>query len=270
MNEVNPKAYLVGEVWENSAVSVGAYLDHAFDSGFNFGLAETLVQSAKTEKDSGAAFTLERTYKLYSRLSDGAFTDATFLTNHDQNRVMSQLQNHPEHAKMAASMLLTLPGNPFIYYGEEIGMLGIKPDEGIREPMRWTADDQAGGQTTWEPGAGNLGQSSRNVESELQSSDSLLGRYRQLIAVREEIPALRDGDISDYSSGNVGVMAYERITSGQQVLVAHNLTGETLSIPIRPGTGSHSYSEILKVIPGHANLNQGKLTLPPYSTAILD
>lgn len=69
MNEVNPQAYIVGEVWENSAVSVGAYLDKAFDSGFNFGLAETLVNAAKSEKDSGAAFTLERTYKLYSQIS---------------------------------------------------------------------------------------------------------------------------------------------------------------------------------------------------------
>lgn len=127
MNEVKPEAYIVGEVWENSAVTVGAYLDQAFDSSFNFGLAEILVNSVKTEKDSGTAFTLERTYKLYSKISDNHFTDATFLTNHDHNRVMSQLDNNPNHAKMAATLLLTLPGNPFIYYGEEIGMLGVKP-----------------------------------------------------------------------------------------------------------------------------------------------
>ncbi|OKP66163.1 alpha-amylase [Paenibacillus sp. P3E] len=270
MSKVNPEAYIVGEVWENSAVSVGAYLDHAFNSGFNFGLAESLINSAKTEKDSGVAFTLERTYKLYSQLSGNAFTDATFLTNHDQNRVMSQLQNQPQHAKMAASMLLTLPGNPFIYYGEEIGMLGVKPDEGIREPMRWTAGQPANGQTTWEPGSNNDDKSGVNVASQLNSSDSLLERYRQLISIRGEIPALRDGDIRDYPSGNAGVMAYERITSGQQILVAHNLTGESLSITIRPGTGKHPYLKIIKVIPGTARLDQATLTIPPYTTVIME
>ncbi|WP_379151748.1 alpha-amylase family glycosyl hydrolase [Paenibacillus sp. sgz5001063] len=270
MNEVNPKAYIVGEVWENSAVSVGAYLDHAFDSGFNFGLAEALVNSAATEKDSGIAFTLERTYKLYSQLSEGAFTDAIFLTNHDQNRVMSQLQDQPQHAKMAASMLLTLPGNPFIYYGEEIGMLGVKPDEGIREPMRWTAGQPSGGQTTWELDSNNDAGSDVNVESQLNSSDSLLERYRQLISVRGELPALRNGDIRDYPSGQAGVMSFERITSAQQVLVAHNLTGEAVSIPIRPGTGEHTYNKIIQVIPGTARLNQGILTVPPYTTVIME
>lgn len=270
MSKVNPEVYIVGEVWENSAVSVGAYLDHAFNSGFNFGLAESLISSAKTEKDSGVAFTLERTYKLYSQLSGSTFTDATFLTNHDKNRVMSQLQNEPLHAKMAASMLLTLPGNPFIYYGEEIGMLGVKPDEGIREPMRWTAGQPANGQTTWEPGSNNDAESGVNVESQLNSSDSLLERYRQLISIRGEIPALRDGDIRDYPSGNAGVMAYERITSGQQILVAHNLTGESLSIAIRPGTGKHPYVKIIKVIPGTARLDQATLTIPPYTTVIME
>ena len=270
MNEVNPQAYIVGEVWENSAVSVGAYLNHAFDSGFNFGLAETLVNSALAEKDSGAAFTLERTYKLYSEISEGAFTDAIFLTNHDQNRVMSQLANQPGHARMAAAMLLTLPGNPFIYYGEEIGMLGVKPDEGIREPMKWTTDGQATGQTTWEPGSNNAGNPGADVESQLNDSNSLLERYRELIRLREEIPALRDGGIRDYSSGNGGVMAFERITAGQHVLVIHNLTGEIQSISLHSGSGGLQYSNILKSVAGNAILSGNGLTLPPYSSAILD
>ncbi len=65
---------------------------------------------------------------------------ATFLTNHDQNRVMSQLGGDVNKAKLAAFLLLTSPGTPFIYYGEEIGMQGKKPDENIRLPMQWTSD----------------------------------------------------------------------------------------------------------------------------------
>lgn len=270
MNGVNPQAYIVGEVWENSAVSVGAYLDQAFNSGFNFGLAETLVHSAQTEKDSGAAFTLERTYKLYSQISGGAFTDAIFLTNHDQNRVMSQLENQPDHAAMAAAMLLTLPGNPFIYYGEEIGLLGVKPDEGIREPMKWTPDGLDAGQTSWEPGSNNAANPGADVGSQQKRSDSLLVRYRELIQLREEVPALRDGDIRDYPSGNGGIMAYERITARQQVLVIHNLTGSAQTMQLHSGTGGITYAGILRSVGGKAALGSGRLTLPAYTTVILE
>ncbi|MNB80390.1 Alpha-amylase precursor [compost metagenome] len=270
MNEVNPQAYIVGEVWENSAVSVGAYLDKAFDSGFNFGLAETLVNAAKSEKDSGAAFTLERTYKLYSQISGGSFTDATFLTNHDQNRVMSQLDNNPDHARTAAAMLLTLPGNPFIYYGEEVGMLGRKPDEGIREPIPWSADRSSAGQTAWEPDTNNKDNSGADVESQLSSSGSLLDWYRQLIALRNEVPALRDGTIRDFASGNDGVMTFERVTAGQQVLVALNLTGSSQTVTLKQGTNGYSYTRVIRSMPEDAGLTGAELALPPYSAVILD
>ncbi|MEK4142885.1 alpha-amylase family glycosyl hydrolase [Paenibacillus sp. FSL L8-0333] len=269
MNEVNPQAYIVGEVWENSAVTVGAYLDQAFDSSFNFGLAETLINSVKTEKDSGTAFTLERTYNLYSKISESHFTDAIFLTNHDQNRVMSQLDGNLDHAKMAAALLLTLPGNPFIYYGEEIGMLGVKPDEGIREPMRWMTADQGEGQTTWEVGSNNADDVSINVESQTNDSSSLLKRYRELIALRNEVPALRDGGIRDYTSGNIGVMAYERITTKDQVLVVHNLTGDEQIITLHPNVEGISYTKIQKTTADKVTLNSDQLTLPPYSTVIV-
>lgn len=270
MMEVNPEAYIVGEVWENSAVNVGAYLDQAFDSSFNFGLAEAIMNSVKSEKDSGIAFSLERTYKMYSKISGGNFTDAIFLSNHDQNRVNSQMNNNLNHSKMAAALLLTLPGNPFIYYGEEIGMLGVKPDEGIREPMRWKLSDQGEGQTTWEVGHNNAGATNIDVESQTNDSSSLLERYRELITLRNEVPVLRDGGIRDYTSGNTGVMAYERLTAQDQVLVVHNLTGDEQIISLHPNVDGISYSKIFKTITKKVILNSDQLTLPPYSTVILD
>ena len=270
MSEINPKAYIVGEVWENSAVSVGAYLNKAFDSGFNFGLAESLVQSAKSEKDTGIAYTLERTYKLYSKISAGAFTDAIFLTNHDQNRVMSQLEGNPEHAKMAAALLLTLPGNPFIYYGEEIGMQGMKPDEGIREPMGWYAEGSGKGQTTWENRDHNKDADISSVEGESSKGNSLLQSYRDLIELRNEVPALQNGAIRDYESGVPGMMAFERVTTKDRVLVVHNLTGKEQSMKLSSKESGRNYNAILKDLTASATLNGDNLTLKPYSTVVLE
>lgn len=270
MLEINPNAYIVGEVWENSAVSVGAYLNQAFDSGFNFGLAESLIQTAKSEKDTGIAYTLERTYKLYSKISSNAFSDAIFLANHDQNRVMSQLEGNQNHAKMAAALLLTLPGNPFIYYGEEIGMLGVKPDEGIREPMGWYAGGSGKGQTTWEKRSHNEGSDASSVDNQMNKANSLLQNYRDLITVRNEVPALQNGAIREYSSDIAGIMAFERITTKERVLVVHNLSGQEQHMKLSTGDKAAAYSSILKDLSKSAALNGEDLTLPPYSTIILE
>ncbi|MGE7057116.1 alpha-amylase family glycosyl hydrolase, partial [Paenibacillus glucanolyticus] len=224
MNEVDPDAYIVGEIWDNSAAVIAPYLDNAFDSGFNFGLGESIVGAALNEKDNNLAFTLERMYGLFSQVSGGKFTDATFLTNHDMNRVMSQLNNDENHAKMAAGILLTMPGNPFIYYGEEIGMKGAKPDEQIREPMIWSNTGSDKGQTTWEPLKHNRGDAVQGVEQQMGDANSLLSRYRTLISWRNEMPALQNGTIESYASGNAQVMAYVRRTNDNQALVVHNLS----------------------------------------------
>ncbi|WP_269189799.1 alpha-amylase family glycosyl hydrolase, partial [Streptobacillus moniliformis] len=69
-------------------------------------------------------------YELYEKAYK-EYIDAPFLTNHDQSRISEKLPDI-ERQKVAASILLTLPGNPYIYYGEELGMKGKKPDELIR------------------------------------------------------------------------------------------------------------------------------------------
>jgi alpha amylase-like protein len=68
-----------------------------------------------------------------------------FLSNHDGTRVMTLLGNDISRAKLAATLLLTLPGLPFIYYGEEIGMTGDKPGRAAAHALR-RADGRSGPQ----------------------------------------------------------------------------------------------------------------------------
>ncbi|MDQ0089372.1 glycosidase [Paenibacillus anaericanus] len=265
----NPNTYLVSEVWDKGAVTVASYLNKAFDSSFNFSLAETIIQSAKSERDNNIGFILERTYKLYTEKSSGEFVDATFLTNHDLNRVMSQLEGNKEHAKMAASLLLTLPGNPFIYYGEEIGMLGVKPDEGIREPMVWFTDDSAAGQTTWQASINNHGTARSSVEEQLSDPDSLLSHYRQIIRWKSSIPALRDGGIQEYTTDNASLAAYIRQSDEETVLVVHNLTGKEQTLGLALDTDLGEFKSILQATKPESTLTSNTLTLPAYTTVIL-
>ncbi|MGG4105325.1 alpha-amylase family glycosyl hydrolase [Paenibacillus lautus] len=270
MNEVNPDAYIVGEIWDNSAAVIAPYLDKAFDSGFNFSLGESIIGAAMNEKDNNLAFTLERTYGLFSQVSGGQFTDAVFLTNHDMNRVMSQLKGDENHAKMAAGILLTMPGNPFIYYGEEIGMKGAKPDEQIREPMIWSNTGSDKRQTTWEPLKYNRGDQVQGVEQQTGDPDSLLSRYRTLIRWRNDMPALNSGTIESYASGNGQVMAYIRRTQGNKALVVHNLSGEEQTVELAAKSGESPFQSLSKTTDDRATLNGSSLTLPPYTTVILE
>ncbi|MGM1046267.1 MAG: alpha-amylase family glycosyl hydrolase [Bacillota bacterium] len=270
MNEINPDAYIVGEVWENAVSSIAPYLDKAFDSGFNFGLGEKMISAAQNGKDNNLAFTLERTYNLFSKVSGGAFTDAVFLTNHDQNRVMTQLNNKVDQAKMTAGILLTMPGNPFIYYGEEIGMQGGKPDEQIREPMIWSNTGSDQGQTTWEALKYNKENRTQGVEQQLEDPDSLLSRYRLLIQWRNEMPALRNGTINSFTSGDEQVMAYVRRTKEKQALVVHNLSDVEKTVDLAAKSGQPAFSVLSKTTGDAAALNGSKLTLPPYTTVVLE
>ncbi|NGZ77322.1 alpha-amylase [Saccharibacillus sp. VR-M41] len=294
MEESNPDVYLVGEIWENSPAAVAPYLDKAFDSGFNFGLAEGVLSAAKSERAGSAFSRLPDYYKLFGEASGGQFVDAGFLTNHDQDRVMTQLGGDGNHMKTAAAMLLTLPGNPFIYYGEEIGMLGAKPDERIREPMLWAEPGRDRGQTTWEPLIANAAggasaadeggsEHAANVAAQTAKPDSLLSRYRTLIRWRSEIPALRRGGLEAYDPGDDRAAGWIRAVQGERVLVLHNLSGEPLELKIgeasveapeknaESASGEAEFGRVLRSTVPETNLDAGSglLTLPPYASAVL-
>jgi len=271
INEVNPDAYLIGEVWDSLAI-IAPYFDQALDSAFHFDLADKLIGAARNESDPDLAFSLERAYKVYEKSSGGTFVDAPFLSNHDQNRVMSELRGNTDHAKMAAALLLTLPGTPYLYYGEEIGMQGVKPDEYIREPMLWHRSPAGGeGQTTWIASKHNKEAGEGSVEAQLGQDGSLLEHYRTLIGWRNEEAALRDGTIGEYKLDTAGgkLSAFVRVTKAERVLVVHNLSGETQAAELAPSESYGAFTQLARSTAVDAKFDGTSLTMPPYSTAIL-
>ncbi|MEO3944125.1 alpha-amylase family glycosyl hydrolase [Gorillibacterium sp. CAU 1737] len=272
LDEVNPNAYLVGEVWDSAAAS-GPLLNKGLNGTFNFELASMLISSARTESASDFAGKLEPVYTYFDKTSEGKFLDATFLTNHDQNRVMNEVAQNVDHAKMAAGLLLTLPGNPFVYYGEEIGMRGTKPDEQIREPFLWYAGGTKGkGQAAWEPLQANVNPGTGwSAEEQLTDSNSLLARYRTLLHWRKENAALKNGGIARYDTGAKTVAGFWRTTPEERVLVLHNLSGKPQTVTvIGTGTRTNSTSAVLLYSTSDSvKLEAGKVELPPYTTVVL-
>ncbi|MFP4394606.1 MAG: alpha-amylase family glycosyl hydrolase [Anaerolineales bacterium] len=216
---VRADAFTVGEVWSSSR-EVVEYVGDEVDIAFEFDLADAFVSAAFRGRRTSAALAQSTVIDLYP---DGQF--ATFLANHDQTRVRSRLLND-EQAKLAATLQLTFPGVPFIYYGEEIGMQGAKPDENIRRPMQWTAD---GGFTTGAPWRGYYEDvAERNVAAQTDDPDALLNHYRALIHLRNTHEALRIGAWTPIESHHSGVYAALRTSDEETLLVIANLKGEPI------------------------------------------
>jgi alpha-amylase len=219
VKSVNANAFVVGEVWSENPQISARYVGDEADSVFEFKLALDILNSSKVGISTMFAKTVGEVIRHYP---DGQFS--TFISNHDQNRVMTQLDGDSGKAKVAASLLLTAPGIPFIYYGEEIGMTGAKPDEDIRLPMQWCSDQPHGcftGGTPWRPVARHYPTSS--VALQEPDPDSLLNHYRALIQLRNAYPALATGAWTLVESNPGRVYAALRHNDEQAILVVVNV-----------------------------------------------
>jgi glycosidase len=148
---------------------------------------------------------------------------APFLSNHDGTRSMTMFQGDVTRARVAATLLLTLPGLPFIYYGEEIGMTGDKPDERLRTPMQWSPTSGVGFTSGKEWEAPQVDSLTTNVQSQDTDPGSLLNLYRRLVHLRHENEALASGRLVPLVAANPQVAAYLRRAGDRVVLVVANL-----------------------------------------------
>ena len=223
ISSIAPEAYTVGEAWGNIDAVLPYYPDQ-LTSYFGFELADSLVAAVRRGSVGGML-------SGYRRLQDTlpGYRWSPFLSNHDGTRVMTLLGGDMARAKIAATLLLTLPGLPFVYYGEEIGMSGDKPDPRLRTPMQWDSGRAAGFTTgtPWE--ALQPDTQAINVAAEDVDPNSLLNLYRRLINLRRSNDALATGRLVPLTTGSAEVIAYLRRTGDKAVLVVANLGAAAVS-----------------------------------------
>jgi glycosidase len=223
VRRIAPRSFTVGEVWD-SVGAVKAYYPDQLDSYFTFELSDALIDAVRSGK-SGA---LLDDYLRMQRM-EPADRWSPFLRNHDQTRTLTALGGDARRARLAATLLLTLPGLPFVYYGEEIGMTGDKPDPRLRTPMQWRRGPGAGFTTglPWEPLQPDS--MTANVAVESGDSASLLELYRKLIHLRASNPALAVGQLAPLRASSPSVVAYLRRAGEQVVLVVANLSASAVA-----------------------------------------
>ncbi len=222
--EINPEAYTVGEVWTDTQV-IAKYNQptRGMQEYFMFDLAADILGGIYSPDPSRIMKSYLDTLEYFP---DQQF--ATFLTNHDQQRVASFFSEKLQREKLAAFVYLTGPGTPYIYYGEEIGMIGGKPDELIRKPMQWSANANAGFSSAkpWQELA--KGWEVTNVETESADPVSLLNWYKTLVNTRNQLPALQKGSYLPFTSSCRRLYTVARVYEDQVVLVMANLGVQTM------------------------------------------
>jgi alpha-amylase len=277
VRQVKPDAVLVGENWSPTA-SIATYYGSTdkvpggdeLPLNFNFPLAEQLIAGIPQGNATGIAAKLAEMSRLYP----SGVADAPFLTNHDNVRIATQLGGASGRLTNAASVLLTLPGSPFLYYGEEVGLAnGTTPnDEAKRTPMPWDASASGGFSTAAPWFSFAPGRESANVATQTGASSSLLSRYRHLIRVRHTTQALDRGGLLllTPTSGTSTTLAFVRTLEDERVLVVHNLSDA--STTAGPFDLAGETAEPLFTDSGVGNLSRNsgawRVTLPPRSTGI--
>jgi glycosidase len=275
--DINPEAFAVGEAW-TSMEEVLDYTGDEVDIAFEFETATAMLTSVRNR----SARTIAQAHQLAAEnFPPNQF--ATFLTNHDQDRTMSVLLGDVDKARAAATLLLAGPGVPFVYYGEEIGQRGRKPDENIRRPLQWSDEPNAGFSTASIPWRLPYEDYTEvNIAAQTDDHDSLLSHYRRLIHARNNHEALRTGDWVGLPLDDFNLYAFLRRTPDQTLLVLVNLSDEEKSnyalcwpdAGLREGTAAEVLTGVAVTQPA---LTTGggfeaymPLVLEAYGTAIIE
>jgi alpha-amylase len=226
LQSVKPDVFTVGEVRDSTSIARQYAPGDGINMVFDFTQAQGII-SAVNDRNGPAV----RGAIQYGLTTFGSSEYATFLTNHDDPRVMGSFNGDINKMKAAAAIYLTAPGTPFIYYGEEIGMQGVKPDELIRSPMQWAGDNGTAGFTTGKPWEEPYkGYQEVNVAQQDKDPSSLLNHYRALVNLREQQPVLRKGGYFPAKIAPRGLYAAIRATDREAVLILVNLTDNPIAI----------------------------------------
>ncbi len=265
MRKVKKDAYLVGEVWTTTD-KVAPYLK-SIPALFNFDLASAIRKVVNEEQAADSlAIKLKKTETIYTAVNPD-FIDATFLSNHDQNRIMSSLNNDMDKARMAAALLFTLPGSPYLYYGEEIGMRGKKPDELIREPFLWDEMKKDKGRTTWFTPKYSSDSTVVPATQQLKDKNSLINYYKTFIALRNNSKALTYGDLKPVDIAVKEVCAFQRNFEDEDLLIFHNLSKKDVTVNLPENL--KEYKKI-RFKTKKSDLKNNTVQLAAYSTLVLN
>ena len=225
--------YMVGEVLSehNEVAPYYAGLPALFEFSFWYRL-EWAINNATGCYFAKDILSYQQEYASYR--SD--YIEATKLSNHDEDRTASKLGKSADKCRLAAAVLLTSAGSPYIYYGEELGLYGTKEkgDEYVRSPMLW--GDSYTTSYTEKVDAG-VASAVKSVADQQTDESSLLNTYLTFARLRNTYPALAEGTMSRHNVYNETNETYKSLaawymTKGEEKMLALHNFGAEMQFPL--------------------------------------
>jgi glycosidase len=254
--------FMVAEEWDGHDTEKSYYqsLTSCFEFEYFGALTNALNGNASSYVSSVNKWISDHTAQRADAIT------SIFMTNHDQDRAAESLGRSAAKEKQAAAMMLTTPGKPFVYQGEELGYYGKKSggDEYVRTPMMW---DKAGKDCAKKGVNGKVdtGMLKAEISVEAQNADagSLLNVYKTWSRLRNTYPALAEGTMSSAGlSGGNSIAAWYMTAGNQKLLVIHNTAGTEKTVTVSDNT-----SRAVGLL-GTATLDHDALTLGPNSSVV--
>ena len=278
MKAYKPDVYMVGEVLDDAPV-VAPYFT-SIPALFNFKAYWKLTEflnNATYAKWYPKNF--QDVLNIYNS-SSSSYTNATKLSNHDEDRTLSTLGSIPGRAKVAAAVLLTMPGQPYLYYGDEIGMKGIKAtgDENVREPFLWTTGTDSY-RTTWRTPSYSNNSTVTPLAQQKDDAASIFAVYKKFLELRNTYPALASGSLAygDINSQpDNELVYYTRQKDSEKLMVMHNFGSSTKTVSLAPIVKALNLSGVKQPVAeqGGAKVTLSgstyTVTLPGYSSIVVE
>lgn len=234
------------------------------------------------------SWVMKRIMKRERIFAEAGIWPTTVMSNHDIPRAAARYSRGEDDgmAKIVMTLLLTLRGTPFMYYGEEIGMRDVplrrheimdppgkkywpiyKGRDGCRSPMQWDNSPNAGFSSTQPWMKLNADYPKRNAAAQDTDPTSMLNFTRSLIALRRANPALVRGDFIPLESTSKRVMAYMRKDQDQTVLVLLNFSGRSTQSR-RHTLPGNQWKLLLSTAREGENIDIVDINLAPYEVCI--
>jgi glycosidase len=241
----NPDALILGEAWLSSPSDLSRFFEDKFDALFDFPLYQLLQGDQNFNGDgllAGRTFPVLLTTLLEQEAESYPEEGMVvrFLSNHDTNRIATELAGDRNRQKMAAALLASLPGPVMVYYGEEIGMFGQKGgapywDNYRREPMDWYADEIGADQTKWFKPEDRWNQPNDGISVEEQEADSesVLSYYCHVLNLRYNVGFIgSDFEILDLDVSSAGPWGFLRKSEHGLIIALYNFSDEERQVTI--------------------------------------
>ena len=254
----------MGECWD-SLRTIRDYYESGVDSFFTFPVAQGGGYIGKLlgadVENKGEAYG-DAIRLLRDEMGDLILSP--FLGNHDTPRIANGVGYHtPTNIKMAAGLLAMMNGCVFVYYGDEIGMVGAANDPEKRLGMFW---DEKKNITLAPPGTRMLDYPFPSVRDQQDRPSSILSYYRQAMRLRNEFPAIARGTPTVLNSPDGNVCLIEKLYQDGRLLIVINLSVDDITVAL-PG-GYTTLAGELQVW-GEANLDGSQLLVPAYGIALI-